>query len=66
MLVLSRDRGEKLRIGINGEVTIEVVEVRGDRVRLGITAPASVPVHREEVFLSIKKKEEGDQDGWGW
>jgi carbon storage regulator len=47
MLVLSRKRGERIFIG--NEVTIDVLEVRGNRVKLGIAAPAQVPVHREEL-----------------
>ncbi len=47
MLVLTRKRGEKILIG--GDITITVVEIRGDKVRLGIDAPVSVPVNRSEV-----------------
>ena len=47
MLVLSRQRDEKIIIGDN--VIVEVVDIRGDKVRLGITAPKEVPVHRFEV-----------------
>lgn len=52
MLVLSRKKDEA--IVINGDVVITVVEVRGDRVKLGIAAPRDVPVHREEVFAAIQ------------
>jgi carbon storage regulator len=51
MLVLGRYVGEKIQIGSN--VIIEVIEIRGDRVRLGITAPGDVPVHRTEVGEKI-------------
>ncbi len=51
MLVLSRKRGESIVIG-NG-ITVTVVEVRGDRVRLGFNAPAEVPIHRKEVQQKI-------------
>lgn len=47
MLVLSRHRDES--IIIDGRIVVTVVEIRGDKVRLGISAPAEVPVHREEV-----------------
>lgn len=47
MLVLTRKVGEK--IVIDGRIEVEVVEVRGDRIRLGITAPREIPVHRAEV-----------------
>ena len=51
MLVLSRKKNEK--IVINDNITITVVEIRGDKVRLGIVAPATVPVHRQEVYEAI-------------
>jgi carbon storage regulator len=54
MLVLSRKRGETIVIG-NG-VTVTVLAVDGDRVKLGIVAPAEVPVHREEVFQRIESR----------
>lgn len=47
MLVLSRKKNEKIRIG--GGITIVVVEIRGDKVRLGVEAPEETPVHREEI-----------------
>ena len=54
MLVLSRQRDEKIIIGDN--VIVEVVDIRGDKVRLGITAPKEVPVHRFEVHEAIQKQ----------
>jgi carbon storage regulator len=51
MLVLSRKRGEAITIG--DDITITVLAVQGDRVKIGITAPAEVPVHREELYQSI-------------
>jgi carbon storage regulator len=48
MLVLTRKRYES--IVINGDVIITIIEIRGDKVRLGIVAPRDVPVHREEIF----------------
>ena len=56
MLVLSRGPEEGIMIG--AEVEVRVLEVRGDRVRLGIVAPSRVPIHRTEVFLSIRKENE--------
>ncbi|MFM7072176.1 MAG: carbon storage regulator CsrA [Planctomycetota bacterium] len=53
MLVLSRKKNES--IVINNEITVVVVEIRGDKVRLGIEAPKEVPVHRREVFDAIKR-----------
>ena len=53
MLVLSRQRGEAIVIG-NG-VRVTVLEVRGERVKLGFAAPPEMPIHREEVFERIEK-----------
>ncbi|MCY2985693.1 MAG: carbon storage regulator CsrA [Planctomycetota bacterium] len=53
MLVLSRKKNES--IVINNEITIVVVEIRGDKVRLGVEAPREVPVHRREVFDAIQR-----------
>jgi carbon storage regulator len=53
MLILSRRIGETLRIGSN--VTVTVVGVKGNYVRIGISAPASVPVHREELYERIRR-----------
>jgi len=55
MLVLSRKKNES--IVINDEIIITVVEVRGDKVRLGIQAPREVPVHRSEVHAAIHGEE---------
>ena len=54
MLVLSRQKDESIMIGDDVEVTI--VDVRGDKVRLGITAPKSIPVHRKEVYEAIQRE----------
>ncbi|GAI15196.1 unnamed protein product [marine sediment metagenome] len=54
MLVLSRQKDESIMIGDDVEVII--VDVRGDKVRLGITAPRSIPVHRREVYEAIKRE----------
>jgi len=51
MLVLSRHRDESIMIG--DDVTITVVDIRGDKVRLGIDAPEEIPVHRREVYDAI-------------
>lgn len=55
MLVLSRQKDESIMIGDDVEITI--VDVRGDKVRLGITAPKEVAVHRREVFDAIKREQ---------
>jgi carbon storage regulator len=59
MLVLSRKKNES--IVINNDITVTVVEIRGDKVRLGIVAPKEVPVHRQEVYDAIHGKS-GDTD----
>jgi len=56
MLVLSRQRDETIMIG--DEVEITVVDIRGDKVRLGITAPREIQVHRKEVYEAIKRENE--------
>jgi carbon storage regulator len=58
MLVLSRKKNES--IVINNDIIVTVVEIRGDKVRLGIVAPKEVPVHRQEVFEAIHGKEHAD------
>ena len=55
MLVLSRKKNES--IVINNDITIVVVEIRGDKVRLGVEAPKETPVHRREVYDAIKRSE---------
>ena len=54
MLVLSRQRDETIMIGDDIEIT--VVDIRGEKVRLGINAPPHVPVHRKEVYDAIKRE----------
>lgn len=54
MLVLARKKGEKICIGTNGEIEITVVEIRGDKVRLGIEAEREIPVHRSEIHQAIQ------------
>ena len=56
MLVLSRKKDEKIVIGDN--ITIMVIEIRGDKVRLGIDAPRDITVHREEVYEAIKREQD--------
>jgi len=54
MLVLSRQRDESIVIGDN--VVVTIVDIRGDKVRLGIQAPGEIPVHRQEVFEAIQRE----------
>ena len=53
MLVLTRSVGERLFI-LDGEIKIQVLEVKGNQVRIGIEAPKHIAIHREEVFDRIK------------
>jgi carbon storage regulator len=61
MLVLSRKKNES--IVINDDITIVVVEIRGDKVRLGVEAPKEVPVHRNEVYEAIRRSQQGEVSG---
>jgi carbon storage regulator len=61
MLVLSRKKNES--IVINNDITVTVVEIRGDKVRLGIVAPKEVPVHRQEVYDAIHGKDSASAGG---
>ena len=54
MLVLSRKPGESIIIG--SDIEVKIVEVRGDKVKLGFVGPSDVPIHREEVFRRIQKE----------
>ena len=54
MLVLSRQRDESIIIGDN--IVLTVVDIRGDKVRLGIDAPKEIPVHRQEVYEAIQRE----------
>ncbi|MCY2991394.1 MAG: carbon storage regulator CsrA [Planctomycetota bacterium] len=56
MLVLSRHRDECIMIG--DDVVVTIVDIRGDKVRLGIEAPTDIPVHRREVYEAIKRENE--------
>jgi carbon storage regulator len=57
MLILTRRVGETLMIGDN--VTVTVLGVKGNQVRIGINAPKDLPVHREEIYQRIKREQEG-------
>jgi len=61
MLVLSRHVDESLIIG--NDIEIIVVEIRGDRVRLGVQAPREVSVHRKEVYEAIQRSRNAESDG---
>ncbi len=54
MLVLSRQRDESIMIG--DKVVVTIVDIRGDKVRLGIQAPEEIPVHRQEVYEAIRRE----------
>ena len=58
MLILTRRVGETVMIG--DEVTVTVLGVKGNQVRIGVNAPKTVAVHREEIFERIKREQDGD------
>lgn len=60
MLVLSRQRDESIIIG--DDIQITIVDIRGEKVRLGITAPAHIPVHRKEIYEAIKREKRAAGD----
>lgn len=60
MLVLSRTKDESIMIG--DDVEIVIVDVRGDKVRLGITAPKEIPVHRREIYDAIQREKKEKQE----
>ena len=61
MLILTRRVGETLMIG--DEVTVTVLGVKGNQVRIGVNAPKDVAVHREEIYERIKREEEQGTEG---
>ena len=61
MLVLSRHRDESIIIG--DDIVITVVDIRGDKVRLGIEAPSQIPVHRQEIYEAIQREKARDAEG---
>ena len=56
MLVLTRTNGQAIKIGNGGEITVTVLGVRGNQVRMGIDAPKDIAVHREEIYQRIQKE----------
>lgn len=60
MLILTRRVGETLMVG--DEVSVTVLGVKGNQVRIGINAPKDVSVHREEIYLRIQKEQDGQED----
>ena len=62
MLVLARKTGEIVMVG---DIAVMVVDIRGDKVRLGVDAPQCVPIHRKEVYDAIYRNSGGSEDGSG-
>ena len=63
MLILTRRVGETLMIG--DEVTVTVLGVKGNQVRIGVNAPRDVTVHREEIYERIKREQQGNDEAAG-
>lgn len=63
MLILTRRMGETLTIG--DEITVTVLGVKGNQVRVGVSAPRELPVHRQEVYERIRKEERANGNGQG-
>jgi carbon storage regulator len=63
MLILTRRVGETVMIG--NDVTVTVLGVKGNQVRVGINAPKNVAVHREEIYERIKREQQGEPNGNG-
>ena len=63
MLILTRRVGETLMIG--DEVTVTVLGVKGNQVRIGVNAPRDVTVHREEIYERIKQEQQAQQEAQG-
>ena len=61
MLVLSRYKDQSIYIG--DDIVVTIVDVRGDRIRLGIEAPSTVPVHRQEIYEAIQRENAASDDG---
>lgn len=63
MLVLSRYKDQSIYIG--DDIVVTIVDVRGDRIRLGIEAPSNVPVHRQEIYEAIRRESAASDAGEG-
>lgn len=63
MLVLSRRKNESIVIA--DEITVTVVDIRGEQIRLGITAPKNIEVHRQEIFARIQREKAAERFNYG-
>lgn len=63
MLALSRKQGESIMIGKDIEITL--IDIKGDQVKIGISAPKSVPIYRKEIYLSIEQENKEAMQGEG-
>lgn len=61
MLVLSRHIDEQIIVG--DDIVITLIDIRGDKVRLGVEAPAEIPVHRREVWERLRERDDNDSQG---
>ena len=59
MLVVSRKRNESIQIG--DDITLTIVDIRGDKIRLGVSCPADVPCHRMEVYEAIQREKKANE-----
>jgi carbon storage regulator len=62
MLIITRRPGERIMLGVDNDIVIELMEVSGHTARLGIRAPRSIPVYREEIWVQIREENRATAD----